>query len=151
MSNLINKLESKQNLSFDESKNLFNEIMEGKYNEDNVIKILEALSVKGETKDELAGGIFVLRDKATYVNSPDGTIDTCGTGGDGQNSLNISTASAIVLSSLGIKVAKHGNKAVSSNCGSADVLEAPPTHLALPTKLWETSTSKIHSRTALGS
>ena len=61
MSNLINKLESKQNLSFDESKNLFNEIMEGKYNEDNIIKILEALSVKGETKDELAGGIFVLR------------------------------------------------------------------------------------------
>src|SRR5210317_1810747 len=124
MSNLINKLESKQNLSFDESKNLFNEIMEGKYNEDNIIKILEALSVKGETKDELAGGIFVLRDKATHVNSPDGTIDTCGTGGDGQNSLNISTASAIVLASLGIKVAKHGNKAVSSNCGSADVLEA---------------------------
>jgi anthranilate phosphoribosyltransferase len=85
---------------------------------------LEALIKKGETKDELAGGIYVLRDKASKVNSDPDTIDTCGTGGDGQNSLNISTAAAIVLSSMGIKVAKHGNKAVSSNCGSADVLEA---------------------------
>ena len=144
MSNLINKLESKQNLSFDESKNLFNEIMEGKYNEDNIIKILEALSVKGETKDELAGGIFVLRDKATHVNSPDGTIDTCGTGGDGQNSLNISTASAIVLSSLGIKVAKHGNKAVSSNCGSADVLEALKIKINLNAQEAENSINKVH-------
>ena len=144
MSNLINKLESKQNLSFDESKNLFNEIMEGKYNEDNIIKILEALSVKGETKDELAGGIFVLRDKATPVNSPDGTIDTCGTGGDGQNSLNISTASAIVLASLGIKVAKHGNKAVSSNCGSADVLEALKIKINLNAQEAENSINKVH-------
>ena len=118
--------------------------MEGKYNEDNVIKILEALSVKGETKDELAGGIFVLRDKATYVNSPDGTIDTCGTGGDGQNSLNISTASAIVLSSLGIKVAKHGNKAVSSNCGSADVLEALKIKINLNAQEAENSINKVH-------
>ena len=89
-----------------------------------IIEILEALIKKGETKDELAGGIYVLRDKASKVNSDPNTIDTCGTGGDGQNSLNISTAAAIVLSSMGIKVAKHGNKAVSSNCGSADVLEA---------------------------
>jgi anthranilate phosphoribosyltransferase len=144
MSNLINKLESKQNLSFDESKNLFNEIMEGKYNEDNIIKILEALSVKGETKDELAGGIFVLRDKANHVNSPDGTIDTCGTGGDGQNSLNISTASAIVLASLGIKVAKHGNKAVSSNCGSADVLEALKIKINLNAQEAENSINKVN-------
>ena len=85
---------------------------------------MEALIKKGETKDELAGGVYVLRDKANKVNSDSNTIDTCGTGGDGQNSLNISTAAAIVLSSMGIKVAKHGNKAVSSNCGSADVLEA---------------------------
>jgi len=98
--------------------------MEGKYEENSIIEILEAFKKKGETKDELAGGIYVLRDKSIKVNADDNTIDTCGTGGDNQNSLNISTAAAIVLSSMGIKVAKHGNKAVSSNCGSADVLEA---------------------------
>ena len=120
----IKKLESKENLSFEESKTLFLNIMEDKYDEINIIKILEFLSDKGETKDELAGGIFVMRSKATTVKVPTGTIDTCGTGGDGHNSLNISTAAAITLASIGLKVAKHGNKAVSSNCGSADVLEA---------------------------
>ena len=124
MSNLIENLKKEQNLSFAESKMLFSDLMEGKYDENEIIEILEALIKKGETKDELAGGIFVLRDKAKKVSTDNNTIDTCGTGGDGQNSLNISTASAIVLASLGVKVAKHGNKAVSSNCGSADVLEA---------------------------
>ena len=124
MTDFIKKLESKESLSFEESKTLFLNIMEDKYDEINIIKILEFLSDKGETKDELAGGIFVMRSKATTVKVPAGTIDTCGTGGDGQNSLNISTAAAITLASIGLKVAKHGNKAVSSNCGSADVLEA---------------------------
>jgi anthranilate phosphoribosyltransferase len=124
MTNIPEKLKKGQHLSLDESKTLFTELMEGKYNEQLIIQILEDLIKKGETKNELAGGIFVLRDKANKVKSDENTIDTCGTGGDGQNSLNISTAAAIVLSSMGVKVAKHGNKAVSSNCGSADVLEA---------------------------
>ena len=124
MSDAITKLNQGQNLSFEESKSLFSNLMEGKYEESQIIEILEALIKKGETKDELAGGIFVLRDKATKVSAEQNTIDTCGTGGDGQNSLNISTAAAIGLASMGVKVAKHGNKAVSSNCGSADVLEA---------------------------
>ncbi len=124
MSNIIQNLKIGKDLTFDESKSLFNELMEGKYNEDSIIEILELLLKKGETKDELAGGIYILRKKANNVKVDDYTIDTCGTGGDGHNSLNISTAAAIVLASMGIKVAKHGNKAVSSNCGSADVLEA---------------------------
>ena len=124
MSDITTKLKQGQNLSFDESKSLFSDLMEGKHEESQIIEILEALIKKGETKDELAGGIFILRDKATKVSCGSDTIDTCGTGGDGQNSLNISTAAAIVLASMGVKVAKHGNKAVSSNCGSADVLEA---------------------------
>ena len=124
MSNIKEKLKKGQNLTFDESKTLFNELMEGKHNEITIIEILDSLLKKGETKDELAGGIYVLRDKASKVKTDPNTIDTCGTGGDGQNSLNISTAAAITLASMGIKVAKHGNKAVSSNCGSADVLEA---------------------------
>ncbi len=124
MSNILENLKKGQNLSFEQSKILFNELMEGKHSEDSIIEILEALSKKGETKDELAGGIYVLKAKANKVKTDHNTIDTCGTGGDGQNSLNISTAAAIVLSSMNVKVAKHGNKAVSSNCGSADVLEA---------------------------
>jgi len=124
MADIIENLKKGQNLTFEESKSLFSNLMEGKFDETAIIEILEALIKKGETKDELAGGIYVLRDKASKVISDPNTIDTCGTGGDGQNSLNISTAAAIVLSSMGIKVAKHGNKAVSSNCGSADVLEA---------------------------
>ena len=124
MSNILEKLKKGQNLSFKDSKILFSDLMEGKYKENAIIEILDAFLKKGETKDELAGGIYILREKASKVNTDENTIDTCGTGGDGQNSLNISTAAAIVLSSMGIKVAKHGNKAVSSNCGSADVLEA---------------------------
>ena len=113
MSIVSEKLKKGQNLSLEESKSLFKELMEGKYNENKIIEILEAFLKKGETKDELAGGIFVLREKANKVDVDDDVIDTCGTGGDGQNTLNISTAAAIVLASMGVKVAKHGNKAVS--------------------------------------
>ena len=98
MSNFIEILKKGKNLSFEESKVLFNELMDGKYQENSIIEILESLLKKGETKDELAGGIYVLREKATKVKTDQNTIDTCGTGGDGQNSLNISTAAAIVLS-----------------------------------------------------
>ena len=124
MTNAIAKLKRGKNLSFEESKSLFADLMDGKHKEASIIEILESFIKKGETKDELAGGIYILRNKATKVKSNPYTIDTCGTGGDGLNSLNISTAAAITLSSMGVKVAKHGNKAVSSNCGSADVLEA---------------------------
>ena len=144
MTNLIDILKNGKNLSFDESKTLFNELMEGKYNDSAIIEILESLSKKGETKDELAGGIFVLREKATKVDADQNTIDTCGTGGDGQNSLNISTAAAIVLASLGVKVAKHGNKAVSSNCGSADVLEALKININLKPNEAEESIKKFN-------
>ena len=76
----------------------------GKHDESSIIDILENLLTKGETKDELAGGIYILREKASKVNTDENTIDTCGTGGDGQNSLNISTAAAIVLASMGVKL-----------------------------------------------
>ena len=143
MTNFIKKLESGESLSFEESKSLFSNIMEGKYNEISIIKILKALSKKVETKDELAGGIFVMRSKAIIVKVPINTIDTCGTGGDGQNSLNISTAAAIVLASTGVKVAKHGNRAVSSNCGSADVLEALNIKINLSPEETEQSIEKV--------
>ncbi len=144
MSNVLENLKKGQNLSFEESKSLFTELMEGKHEENSIIEILEALIKKGESKEELAGGIFVLRQKANKVNADNNTIDTCGTGGDGQNSLNISTAAAIVLASMGIKVAKHGNKAVSSNCGSADVLEALKININLKPKDAEESLRKYN-------
>ena len=144
MSDIQEKLKKGQNLSFEDSKALFSKLMEGKYDDNTIIEVLEALLKKGETKDEIAGGIYTLRKKASKVNADENTIDTCGTGGDGKNSLNISTAAAIVLASMGVKVAKHGNKAVSSNCGSADVLEALKININLNPKEAEESIKKFN-------
>ena len=123
MKHFIEKIKNNENLSFEESKAAFNLLMEGKVNEQDIFDFLTFLSVKGESSDEIAGGVYVLRDKSKRVDVGN-CVDTCGTGGDGMNTLNISTASALLLASMGIKVAKHGNKAVSSKCGSGDVLEA---------------------------
>ena len=123
MKKFIDKIKTKQNLSFAESKTAFKILMEGKASDQEIFDFLTLLSEKGESSDEIAGGVYVLREKSKRVNV-DNSIDTCGTGGDGMNTLNISTASALLLASMGIKVAKHGNKAVSSKCGSGDVLEA---------------------------
>jgi len=123
MEQILEKLKKKENLAFEESKSAFELIMTGKANEEEIFDFLTLLSEKGEVSDEIAGGVYVLREKSKRVNVT-GCIDTCGTGGDGMNTLNISTASALLLASMGTKVAKHGNKAVSSKCGSGDVLEA---------------------------
>ena len=123
MKQYIDKIKNKENLSFDESKAAFEILMEGKANDQEIFDFLTLLSTKGESADEIAGGVYVLRDKSKRVNVSN-CVDTCGTGGDGMNTLNISTASALLLASIGVKVAKHGNKAVSSKCGSGDVLEA---------------------------
>ena len=120
---LINNISKGKNLSFEESKTAFLNIMSGNMSEDLIYKFLTDLSAKGETAEEIAGGVHVLREKALKVKTSEDVIDTCGTGGDGKNTLNISTASSLLLASMSIKVAKHGNKALSSKCGSADVLE----------------------------
>ena len=123
MEKILEKLRKKENLTFEESKSAFNLLMTGKASEEEIYDFLILLSDKGEVSDEIAGGVYVLREKSKRVNIND-CVDTCGTGGDGMNTLNISTASALLLASMGTKVAKHGNKAVSSKCGSGDVLEA---------------------------
>ena len=120
---LIKYISEGKNLSFDESKSIFLSIMSGNISEDLIFKFLTELSKKGETADEIAGGVYILREKSLKVKVPKDIIDTCGTGGDGKNTLNISTASSLLIASMGIKVAKHGNKALSSKCGSADVLD----------------------------
>ena len=123
MEQILEKLRNKTDLSFEESKSAFELLMTGQANEDQIYDFLTLLSDKGEVSDEIAGGVYVLREKSKRVKVKD-CVDTCGTGGDGMNTLNISTASALLLASMGTKVAKHGNKAVSSKCGSGDVLEA---------------------------
>ncbi len=123
MEKFLKKLKNKENLNFEESKAAFEILMNGKASDEEIYNFLTLLSDKGEISDEIAGGVFVLRNKSKRVNV-ENCIDTCGTGGDGKNTLNISTASALLLASMGIRVAKHGNKAVSSKCGSGDVLEA---------------------------
>ena len=123
MDQILEKLRNKKDLSFEESKSTFELLMTGQANEDQIYDFLTLLSEKGEVSDEIAGGVYVLREKSKRVKVKD-CVDTCGTGGDGMNTLNISTASALLLASMGTKIAKHGNKAVSSKCGSGDVLEA---------------------------
>ncbi len=141
MDNFIEKIKNKKNLSFDESKIVFKFLMEGKANDDQIFNFLTYLSRQGEVSDEIAGGVYVLRKMSKRVNIKD-AIDTCGTGGDGKNTLNISTASALLLASMNIKVAKHGNKAVSSKCGSGDVLEKLKINIDLEPKEIEKEINK---------
>ena len=141
MKQFIEKIKNKENLSFEESKAAFELLMEGKAEDQEIFDFLTLLSAKGEASDEIAGGVFVLRNKSKRVNV-ENCVDTCGTGGDGMNTLNISTASALLLASMGIKVAKHGNKAVSSKCGSGDVLEALNIKIDLDSKEIETQIHK---------
>ena len=141
MKQFIEKIKNKQNLTFEESKSAFELLMEGKADDQEIFDFLTLLSSKGEASDEIAGGVFVLRNKSKRVNV-ENCVDTCGTGGDGMNTLNISTASALLLASMGVKVAKHGNKAVSSKCGSGDVLEALNIEINLEPKDIETQINK---------
>ncbi len=103
---------------------VMSDIMEGKWTSSQIAGFLMALKMKGETVSEISGFVNAMRDKAVKIKSPAGAVDTCGTGGDGLHSFNVSTAAALVTSAAGIPVAKHGNRSVSSKAGSADVLQA---------------------------
>ena len=120
---LKNKLFSQNNLTTNESMFLFEEIMAGQLNEIDISSILTSLKIKGETKEEILGATKIMRSKSLKITSLENTVDTCGTGGDMSDTLNISTAASLVAASCGIRIAKHGNKSVSSKSGSADMLE----------------------------
>jgi anthranilate phosphoribosyltransferase len=115
-----------KSLTVAESSNVFNDIMSGGATDAQIAAFIVALHMKGETPEEITGAARVMRDKATHVIPRDARhiVDTCGTGGDGARTFNISTAAAFVAAGAGATVAKHGNRSVSSACGSADVLEA---------------------------
>src|SRR5271167_2714054 len=107
-----------------EAERAFDIIMSGDATPSQMGAFLMALRVRGETVDEITGAARIMRAKAVAIDAPPGTIDTCGTGGDSSGSFNISTASALVVAGCGVPVAKHGNRALSSKSGSADVLTA---------------------------
>lgn len=120
----IAKLVNQHNLSLEESLAVMTQIMEGNATDAQIASFTTALRMKGETVEEITGCTIAMRKKAVKIDAGDGlVVDTCGTGGDAKNTFNISTAAAFVAAGAGLKVAKHGNKASTSLCGSADVLK----------------------------
>ena len=121
--NIKDKLFNLKNLSINESTFLFKLMMNGEISEIEISAILILLKLKSETKEEILGAVHSMRDKSLKISATGTIVDTCGTGGDNSGTLNISTSSAIVAASAGAKIAKHGNRSISSKSGSADMLE----------------------------
>jgi len=122
------------NLSLSEAEmaECIKEIMEGKATDAQIGAFLTGLRIKGETVEEITGAARIMREKAITIKAPEGVLDTCGTGGDMSHTFNISSTTAIVVSACGIPVAKHGNRSVSSQSGSADLLETLGVRIDLP-------------------
>ncbi|MEA3546401.1 MAG: anthranilate phosphoribosyltransferase [Thermodesulfobacteriota bacterium] len=130
----IAKIIDRQDLSEKVMVGVMDEIMSGNATQAQIGSFITALRMKGETIDEIAGAARVMRDKATKVDAADPgeiLVDTVGTGGDASGTFNVSTTSSFVVAGAGVPVAKHGNRSVSSHCGSADVLEALGVDLSL--------------------
>jgi anthranilate phosphoribosyltransferase len=113
-----------RSLSLEEARLAMGEVMDGEATPAQLAALLVALRMRGETVEELAGFASAMRERALLVKAPAGTIDVVGTGGDGSGTFNISTAAALVVAAAGVPVAKHGNRAITSRSGSADVLDA---------------------------
>ncbi len=131
----LEKLMDKTDLTFDETLWMMEQFMEGSVTNSQMAAILVALRMKGETVDEISACAKVMRQKSTKIPvNYDTLIDTCGTGGDSSGSFNISTTVAFLLAGAGYKIAKHGNRSMTSKCGSADLLEALGVNLNLSPK-----------------
>ncbi|MBP2639257.1 MAG: trpGD [Firmicutes bacterium] len=140
---IFEKIVRGRNLSEQEAEVMMEAIMGGRATPAQIGGMLTALSMKGETVDEIAGCARVMRRKSTQVNSLSQVVDTCGTGGDKKDTFNISTTAAFVAAGAGLAVAKHGNRSVSSKCGSADVLEALGININLNAQAVEESLRQI--------
>ncbi len=128
----IAKVVDKENLSADEAAQTMEEIMEGVATDAQIASFITALRMKGETVDEITGFTKIMRQKAIPIKASGHVIDTCGTGGDKSHTFNISTVSAFIAAGAGAKVAKHGNRSVSSRCGSADCLKSLGVNITAP-------------------
>jgi anthranilate phosphoribosyltransferase len=111
-------------LTMDEARGAMGSVMDGEATPAQLAALLVALRMRGETVEELAGFAAAMRERVVHVDAPNGAVDTCGTGGDGSGTFNISTTAALVVAACGVPVAKHGNRAITSQSGSADVLDA---------------------------
>lgn len=140
---LINKIASGESLTQQESRSAFNYMMSGDATGAQIGAFLMGLRLRGETIEEITGAAEAMRAKAHFIKAPDNAVDTCGTGGDGSHTYNISTAAAIVLAASGVSVAKHGNRAISSKSGSADVLETLGINIDAPMDVVERCVADI--------
>ncbi|MBC7950301.1 MAG: anthranilate phosphoribosyltransferase, partial [Rhodospirillaceae bacterium] len=124
MKEVLGRVAVGHSMSEAQAEEVFEVIMSGDATPAQIGGLLMALRVRGETVDEITGAARIMRAKVLGMEAPVGAIDTCGTGGDGSGTYNISTAAAFVVAGAGVPVAKHGNRALSSKSGSADVLAA---------------------------
>ncbi len=124
ISEILTTVSERQHLQQQQARDVMSAIMQGHWTGTQTAALLMGLKMKGETIAEITGFVKAMRDYAEKINGPAEMIDTCGTGGDGRHTFNISTAAALVAAAAGVTVAKHGNRSVSSRSGSADILQA---------------------------
>jgi anthranilate phosphoribosyltransferase len=140
----LQKIIGRKNLSESEMSEMIEEIFSGKLSNAQIGAFMAALATKGETFEELAGAARVMRRRATRIQAPgSAVVDTCGTGGDGGGTFNISTTTAFVVAGGGVTVAKHGNRSVSSRCGSADLVEALGVNITVDPSVVEEAVAEI--------
>lgn len=140
----LRKIVRRENLSETEMSQMITDIFSGSVTDTQIAAFMAALATKGETFEELAGAARAMRRKALRIQTSAATVvDTCGTGGDGAQTFNISTTTALVVAGCGVTVAKHGNRSVSSRCGSADLLETLGVKLDTPPEIVEEAVQEI--------
>ena len=132
MKAILNKLLGHQDLSMDEARDVLVRIMSGEFDDTQIAGFLVALRAKGETASEIAGFALAMREKMIRVPLEIEAIDLCGTGGDAKGTFNISTVASFVVAGAGVPVAKHGNRSITSSCGSADLLATLGVNINLP-------------------